>query len=91
MLLALSPPEKVGEFFGVYVLTDKLSAVLGPTLVGILLTALEGYGTLSYRIAVGSLALAIALGLFLLLRVPDARPDPNLDEFSPEDVPDAGA
>jgi len=44
MLLALSPPEKVGEFFGVYVLTDKLSAVLGPTLVGVLLTALEGYG-----------------------------------------------
>jgi MFS transporter, UMF1 family len=91
MLLALSPPEKVGEFFGVYVLTDKLSAVLGPAIVGVLLTALEGYGTLNYRIAIGSLALVIALGLFLLLRVPDVRPDSNVDEFSPEDVPDAGA
>ena len=91
MLLALSPPEKVGEFFGVYVLTDKLSAVLGPTIVGVLLTALEGYGTLNYRIAIGSLALVIALGLFLLLRVPDVRPDSNVDEFSPEEVPDAGA
>ncbi len=91
MILALSPPEKVGEFFGVYVLTDKLSAVLGPTIVGVLLTALEGYGTLNYRIAIGSLAFVIALGLFLLLRVPDVRPDSNVDEFSPEDVPDAGA
>src|SRR5215210_2679364 len=91
MLLALSPPEKVGEFFGVYVLTDKLSAVLGPTVVGVLLTALEGYGTLNYRVAIGSLALVIALGLFLLLRVPDSRSGSNVDEFSPEDVPDAGA
>ena len=91
MLLALSPPEKVGEFFGVYVLTDKLSAVLGPAIVGVLLTALQGYGTLNYRIAIGSLALVIALGLFLLLRVPDVRPDSNVDEFSPEEVPDAGA
>jgi UMF1 family MFS transporter len=91
MLLALSPPEKVGEFFGVYVLTDKLSAVLGPAIVGVLLTALQGYGTLNYRIAIGSLALVIALGLFLLLRVPDVRPDSNVDELSPEDVPDAGA
>ena len=91
MLLALSPPEKVGEFFGVYVLTDKLSAVLGPTIVGVLLTALEGYGTLNYRIAIGSLTLVIALGLILLLRVPDVRPDSNVDEFSPEEVPDAGA
>jgi UMF1 family MFS transporter len=91
MLLAISPPEKLGEFFGVYVLTDKLSAVLGPTLVGILLTALEGYGTLNYRIAIGSLGLVIALSLFLLLRVPDSRPGSNVDEFSPEDVPDAGA
>ena len=91
MLLALSPPEKVGEFFGVYVLTDKLSAVLGPAIVGVLLTALEGYGTLNYRIAIGSLALVIALGLFLLLRVPDVHHDSNVYEFSPEDVPDAGA
>ena len=91
MLLALSPPERVGEFFGVYVLTDKLSAVLGPTILGVLLAALEGHGTLAYRIAIGSLALVIALGLFLLLRVPDARPGSSVDEVSPGDAPDAGA
>jgi hypothetical protein len=46
---------------------------------------LEGtIGTVAYRIAMGSLAVIIVLGLFLLLRLPDVRPDPNVDEFAPE-------
>ncbi len=84
MLIALSPPEKLGEFFGIYSLAGKLSAVAGPAITAGILTALEGYGTLNYRIAIGSLALIVALGLFLLLRVPDIRPDPNVDEFTPD-------
>lgn len=84
MLLALSPLEKVGEFFGIYVLTDKLSAVVGPAIIGVVLTVLEGYGAFSYRVAIGSLIPLIAIGLFLLLRVPDVRPDPNVDEFVAE-------
>lgn len=80
MLVALSPPDRVGEFFGIYVLTDKLSAVLGPAVIGSVLTLFEGYGPLSYRIAIGSLVPLIAVGLVLLLRVPDARPDPNVEE-----------
>jgi MFS transporter, UMF1 family len=89
MLIALSPAEKVGEFFGIYSLAGKLSAVAGPAITAGLLTALEGYGTLNYRIAIGSLALIVALGLFLLLRVPDIRPDPSVEEFAPESA--AGA
>ncbi len=83
MLLALSPPERVGEFFGVYALAGKLSAVAGPALTALILSGLEGYGTVSYRIAIGSLALILAIALFLLLRVPDARYEENVDEFSP--------
>ena len=89
MLIALSPAEKLGEFFGIYSLAGKLSAVAGPTITAGILTALEGYGTLNYRIAIGTLALIVALGLFLLLRVPDVRPDPNVDEFAAEGTPDA--
>jgi UMF1 family MFS transporter len=89
MLIALSPAEKLGEFFGIYSLAGKLSAVAGPAITAGILTALEGYGTLNYRIAIGTLALIVALGLFLLLRVPDVRPDPNVDEFAAEGTPDA--
>jgi UMF1 family MFS transporter len=80
MLLALSPPDKTGEFFGVYALAGKLSAVAGPAITALILSGLEGYGTVSYRIAIGSLALILALGLFLLLRVPDARYEETVDE-----------
>ena len=86
MLVALAPAEKLGEFFGIYNLAGKLSAVLGPAITALLLTVFGGLGTAAYRIAIGSLALIIALGLFLLLRVPDVRPDPNLDEFASEDA-----
>ncbi len=86
MLLALSPPDRIGEFFGVYALTGKLSAVAGPATTAIILTMLEGYGTVSYRIAIGSLALILAVGLFLLLRVPDVRYEEKVEEFSPEDA-----
>lgn len=84
MLVALSPPEKLGEFFGLYTLSQKLSAVAGPALIAILLNVFEGLGSaLSYRISVGSLTLIMALGIFFLSRVPDARPGPTVDEFVP--------
>ncbi len=89
MLLALSPPDRVGEFFGVYALAGKLSAVAGPVLTAVILSTLEGYGTVSYRIAIGSLALILGLGLFLLLRVPDARYEETVEEFSADDAPNA--
>ncbi len=84
MLVALSPPEKLGEFFGLYTLSQKLSAVAGPALIAILLNVFEGLGSaLAYRISVGSLILIMALGIFFLSRVPDARPGPTVDEFVP--------
>ena len=84
MLVALSPPEKLGEFFGLYTLSQKLSAVAGPALIAVLLDVFGGLGTgLSYRISIGSLVLIMALGLFFLSRVPDARPDPAVEEFAP--------
>ncbi len=82
MLVALSPPEKVGEFFGLFALAGRFSAVLGPALTAILLLVF-GRGATAYRISVGSLAVIMALGIFFLLRVPDARPGRTVDEYAP--------
>jgi MFS transporter, UMF1 family len=82
MLVALSPPEKLGEFFGLFSLAGKVSAVFGPALTAVFLFVFGG-GALGYRISIGSLAVIMAAGLFFLLRVPDARPEPNVDEFAP--------
>src|SRR5215207_5575661 len=83
MLVALSPPEKLGEFFGLFSLAGKVSAVFGPALTAVLLFVFGGdaYG---YRISIASLAIIMALGLFFLLRVSDARPERNVDEFAPK-------
>jgi UMF1 family MFS transporter len=82
MLMALSPAEKLGEFFGFYTLGGRLSAVSGPLLTGIILTVFDDLGSTAYRLAIASLALVVSLALILLLRVPDARPEPLVREFS---------
>ena len=84
MLVALSPPEKLGESFGLYSIVGRLSAIAGPLLTGALLTVFSGLGeALSYRISIGSLALVMLLGMVLLVRVPDARPGPAVREYAP--------
>ena len=85
MLIALSPPEKVGEFFGLFSLAGRFSAVLGPALTAVLLL-LFGRGATAYRISIGSLVVIMALGVFFVSRVPDARPDRTVDEFAPESL-----
>jgi MFS transporter, UMF1 family len=83
MLIALSPPEKIGEFFGLFSLAGRFSAVLGPALTAILLL-LFGRGAAAYRISIASLALIMAFGIYFLFRVPDARPERTVDEFASE-------
>ena len=75
LLIALSPPVKLTEFMGLYVTIGMLSSVLGPVIVGLLLGVFGGLGTgASFRIAMSSIAVAMVIAFFLLLRVPDARP-----------------
>jgi MFS transporter, UMF1 family len=83
MLVALSPPEKLGEFFGLFSLASKFSAVLGPALTATMLVVLGGLEGTAYRISIGSLAVIMSLGILLLARVPDARLAPTVEEFAP--------
>lgn len=83
MLVALSPPEKLGEFFGLFSLASKFSAVFGPALTATMLVVLGSLEATAYRISIGLLAVIMSLGILLLARVPDARPDPTVEEFAP--------
>jgi UMF1 family MFS transporter len=74
LVIALSPPAKLTEFMGLYVTVGMVSAVLGPGIVALLLGVFGGLGTGAYRIGMGSIAVAMVLGIFLLIaRVPDTR------------------
>jgi UMF1 family MFS transporter len=73
LVLDLSPPEKVGEIYGLYNMGGKFGFILGPLVWGALVFLFEGLGTFKYRIALFSLLFFILGGLYLLRKVPDHR------------------
>jgi MFS transporter, UMF1 family len=64
-IVELSPPEKVGEFFGLYGLAGKAASILGPMLWGGVVWALNSTGTFKYRAAVTVLLGMVILAAFL--------------------------
>jgi UMF1 family MFS transporter len=73
LVLDLSPPEKIGEIYGLYNMGGKFGFILGPLVWGAIVWAFSGLGILRYRIAIFSLLLFIAGGLYLLRKVPETR------------------
>jgi MFS transporter, UMF1 family len=82
MLIALSPPEKIGEFFAFYGLAGRFSAVTGPALTALILTAFGGMGDGAYRLAVLALVLIVGVAVLILVRIPDKRPERVVGAFS---------
>jgi len=71
MLVKLAPPERLGEFFGLYGFTDKLSALLGPMLWVMVLLVFKEWGIVRYRFALGSLIIFMLSGFWVLNKVQD--------------------
>jgi len=72
-MLRLSPPDRVGEFFGLYGLAGKFSAVTGPVLYGAIVSTLlnAGWGKGAYQVGILSFLILMAIGIAFLLGVPD--------------------
>ena len=74
MLLRLTPPEQVGEMFGLYGLIGKFSAVVGPVLYGIIVSnLLDVLDRGAYQVAVGSLLILLLVGIGILRGVPEGN------------------
>lgn len=71
LVVDLSPPEKIGEIYGLYNMGGKFGFILGPLVWGAIVLAFGGLGILKYRIAIGSLLLFLVVGLYLLRKIPD--------------------
>ena len=68
LLLELTPRGSEGRFFGLYSLSGKAAAIVGPLIWGGVTAILEPLGTqVAYRSAVGAMALLILAG-YLVLR-----------------------
>jgi UMF1 family MFS transporter len=72
LMVRLSPPERIGEFFGLYGLVGKGSQVIGQILYGttIALFLVEGEN-FAYQLAVMTLLGTMFIGLWLLRGVSD--------------------
>ncbi|WP_068774232.1 MFS transporter [Paenibacillus sp. FJAT-26967] len=70
LIVELSPPDKRGQFFGLFAFSGKVSSIAGPLLYGTLTYTLQDYGTLASRIALGSLLIMVIIGLFVHARIP---------------------
>ena len=72
LMVRLSPPERIGEFFGIYGLVGKGSQVIGLALYGaILFLFVDSFGNLAYEVAVLSLLVTMLIGLWLIWPVRD--------------------
>jgi UMF1 family MFS transporter len=72
-MLRLSPPDKIGEFFGLYGLAGKFSAVTGPVLYGSIVSygLNNGWGPVAYQAGIFSFLVLMFVGVYLLRGVPD--------------------
>ena len=71
-MIRLSPPARVGEFFGVYGLVGKASQVIGQAIYGAIVFLLLGpLGVAAYQVAILSLIVTMLLGLWLVWPVSD--------------------
>jgi MFS transporter, UMF1 family len=73
LMLRLSPPEALGELYGIYGMIGRFSAITGPLLWGAIVYLLEGTGALAYRAAVGSLLAMLLAGAAVLGSVEEPR------------------
>ncbi len=72
LMVRLSPPDKIGEFFGIYGLVGKGSQVIGQTLYGLILyLLLDSMGRGAYQVAVLTLLGTMLIGLWLIWPVRD--------------------
>ncbi|MEX1168515.1 MAG: MFS transporter [Chloroflexota bacterium] len=72
LMVRLSPPDRLGEFFGLYGLVGKGSQVIGQLLYGATIFVLLGpLGIGAYQVAVLSLLVTMFIGLWLIWPVRD--------------------
>lgn len=78
LIVQLSPPEKRGQFFGLFAFSGKVSSIVGPLLYGSITYALKDYGQLGGRIALGSLMVLVAVGLLIHFKIKTPETTENI-------------
>jgi MFS transporter, UMF1 family len=74
LMYRLSPPERLGEFYGLYGLVGKGSQVIGGLIYGLTLFLLfDSIGTTAYQVGIATLVVTMLIGMYLVRGVPEKR------------------
>jgi len=74
LMYRLSPPDRLGEFYGLYGLVGKGSQVIGNLFWGVVLfLTFDTLGKGAYQLGIFTLLFAMLVGLYLLWPVPEKR------------------
>jgi MFS transporter, UMF1 family len=72
LMMRLAPPDKLGEFFGLYGLVGKGSQVIGQLLFGVIVLVFQpSLGVGAYQVAVLTLLVTMLVGAWLIRPVSD--------------------
>lgn len=69
LIIELAPEGKEGQFFGLFSMSGKLSAVIGPFIYGTITWVLSDYGSLASRIAILSLLVMAIFAVVVHMKV----------------------
>jgi UMF1 family MFS transporter len=84
LLFRLTPKERIGESLGVYGLVGKLSALIGLPLYTTIVATLEpSMDSGAYQVAIASLLGILAIGIAIVVGVPEGRGDVDEDVALP--------
>jgi UMF1 family MFS transporter len=75
----VSPPHKITQFFGLYALTGRMTAFIGPALLGVLTAVFK-----SQRAGMSIILIMFLLGFVLMLYVPNEKKGKTYDEAEKE-------
>jgi len=73
MVARLAPPEQIGQYFGLFSLSGKVTSFVAPFAIGVVTAA-----TMDARLGVSVILVFLLLGLILLIPVKEYR-DPEPD------------
>lgn len=74
LMFRLSPPERLGEFYGLYGLVGKGSSVIGGVIYGLEVYLLQPViGSAAYSVGLLTLLASMLVGMYLLEGVPEQR------------------
>ncbi len=73
LLVKLSPPSKLGEYFGFYSTFQKFASIIGPLVWGGITFILVDYGVIKYRVAMLSLVVLMLIGTLIVTRVKEEK------------------